>query len=490
MSPHDRVCPLTGWNGPQGHGRYASSVTGGKRMFAQNSTKLIGWRDRKLQAKAAAEQLEQDSSQSLSLVPTDDRAEACACAVRPKTAPLPPSVASNSTKMPQPDGLTSPYQWAPVQTAYGAHKYGTCVRTVAMEVQNSTFEGATSHLIRLEPKNFKSRGSLWCYLLGGSFVICKGFVLGKCPKEHDLSTGRNMRIARLPVGLRPLKPLQFAALSRESYASGGHVTHTATLVTIVVTTEGWICGISNREVEGSIDLSAVRFCIGKGISLMDEVSLHTCDVAGTRMVTFQGYLGNRLFMDQKKQPLAILPESCRPPESIPFICAGMAPGGYHLLNVYPTFGFGCGGNLYWCDSIWNHDKINLTGIMYETAASAVQHSVEIMSYSEETQRILLRDFQQFMIRRFGSIEKAWDLVFDLDHSGEINFTEFGLGCKACGFVGNATKLWAVLDNDKSGAIDLSELMVNCEEPGSLGSPQSPQPQSPQSIENVPEATPR
>lgn len=61
------------------------------------------------------------------------------------------------------------------------------------------------------------------------------------------------------------------------------------------------------------------------------------------------------------------------------------------------------------------------------------------------------------MRKFGSIEEAWTYAFDTDGSGSVNFTEFGLGCKAAGYVGNATRLWAALDEDRSGEISLEEL---------------------------------
>merc|ERR1712087_81274 len=75
----------------------------------------------------------------------------------------------------------------------------------------------------------------------------------------------------------------------------------------------------------------------------------------------------------------------------------------------------------------------------------------------ESLTIFVTDFQNFLIRKFGSIEVAWHVAFDTDGSGSINFTEFGLGCKASGYVGNATRLWAALDEDRSGEISLDEL---------------------------------
>jgi len=328
---------------------------------------------------------------------------------------------------------------------------------LSTDVKNKTFQGASGHMIRIEPGNFKAKESLWCYLVGGNFVVCKGLVVGMCPREHDPENGRSMRIARLPADSRPDKPLQFAAVSREPYLCGGHTSHTASLVTIIVLPDGWILGTSTRNVQGIVDLSTVRFCIGKGICLIDDVSLHTCELNGTRMVTLQGALSNRFFAVHSFKPLALLPESCRAPYEMPFVVAGNAPGGYHLIIISPCHGFGTGGDLYWRDSIWNHDGINLSGIMYEVASDALVHSTLNTKWTDESQRIFVEDFQKFLVRRFGSIEVAWEKAFDIDGSGGINFTEFGMGCKLAGFVGNATRLWAALDEDGGGDISLEEL---------------------------------
>lgn len=345
---------------------------------------------------------------------------------------------------------------------------GTYVNTLATDVMNRTFQDASSHLMRLEPGNFKAKGSLWCYLVGGHFVVCKGVVLGFCPREMT-------RIVRLPAGHRPDTPLQFAALSRQAYDCGGHTTYSSNLVTLIVLPDGWVLGSSSRNVEGAIDLSAIRFSIGRGISLIDDVTLHTCDLKGTRMVTLQGSLSGRFHAVHSQKPLALIPESCRPPCELPFVVAGDSPGGFHLVIASPSHGFGTGGDLIWRDSIWNHDAINLTGIMYEVATDALDFSTLNAKWTAESQKIFVEDFQKFLMRRFGSIENAWEQAFDTDGSGDINFTEFGLGCKMAGFVGNASRLWAAMDDDGSGQISLQELMVEpstlkvAELPGTLNS---------------------
>jgi len=177
------------------------------------------------------------------------------------------------------------------------------------------------------------------------------------------------------------------------------------------------------------------------------------------MVLLQGTVTERFFIAHSHKPLALLPESCRPPRELSFIVPGKSAGGFHLLAVNPSHGFGCGGDVLWRDSIWNHDRVNFTGIIYEVAEEALHISTLSSTWTEEFLAVFVKDFQNFLIRKFGSVEIAWCEAFDLDQSGSINFTEFGLGCKASGYVGNASRLWAALDEDRSGEISISELQT-------------------------------
>jgi hypothetical protein len=211
---------------------------------------------------------------------------------------------------------------------------------------------------------------------------------------------------------------------------------------------------------GAIDLSAIRFSVQGGMSLVDNVCLHEYDFAGTRMVLLQGSLFERNFKsDDRSKPLAILPASCLPPRTLNFVVAGTRAGGFHLLAVQPTrsFGKGCGAELRWRDSIWIRDEIHLSGVMYQVDPRALEHSLEDVQWSRESAKIFLKEFQDLLRRRFGSVSAAWHEAFDTDGSGSINFTEFGLGCKISGYVGNVMKLWAALDVDRSGDISLEEL---------------------------------
>mmetsp|Transcript_20470 Transcript_20470/g.52010 ORF Transcript_20470/g.52010 Transcript_20470/m.52010 type:complete len:463 (-) Transcript_20470:23-1411(-) len=368
------------------------------------------------------------------------------------------------------DSVAAPYHWRPLQVTEHEQKHeftytlGTCVRTLSMGVASKTFEGAKAQCLRLEPNNFTPQGPLWCYLLGGSMVVCRGIITGRCPREHDPENGRNIRICRLPSEMRPRQALQFAALSRQAFNVGGHVTYSTNLVTLVVTPEGWITGVSPKETQGSIDLSAVRFAVGSGISIVDNVTLHTVDLAGSRMVTLQGALNQRFFVTDRKKPLGILPESCRPPCDLTFVTTGSSAGGFHLLSLVPKSLGGVGGDLKWLDSVWGSDAIHLTGIMYEVSPDALSASTWDSAWTEESLKVFVQDFQKFLTCKFDSIEAAWHVAFNVDGSGSVNFTQFCRACKAAGYVGNQTRLWAALDDDRSGELSMSELnrRFNCE----------------------------
>lgn len=69
---------------------------------------------------------------------------------------------------------------------------------------------------------------------------------------------------------------------------------------------------------GLEDLSAIRFCKQGGLSLTDEVTLHTLDLKGSRLVCLQGHLHECFFGSDSKRPVAMIPESCRPKEATYF----------------------------------------------------------------------------------------------------------------------------------------------------------------------------
>jgi len=377
-----------------------------------------------------------------------------------------------------------PLSWVPVQmTEHDGYspdeKYfvGTYVDSLSVNFQ---FPGVDEKPLPLESR-FEAPGAppSW-FVLGDGLIMCKGVAVGFFPREPD-SSGRcrNLRIARLPRSARPSRSLQFPGILREVHATqGGRVACSSHLLTLVVTPEGWILGLaahasaptrcdagmpalgcSRDGATGAIDLSAIRFSIRGGISLIDSVTLQECNVAGTRLIILQGHLSERCFRTDRAKPLSLLPESCRPPRNLNFVVSGSRAGSFNLLAVQPakSFDAGCGAELLWRDSVWIKDDIHLSGIIYEVEPRALGHSLIDMKWSTKSGKIFLKEFQTLLTRKFGSVAEAWSKAFDTDQSGSINFTEFGLGCKAAGYVGNVMKLWAALDVDHSGDISLEEL---------------------------------
>lgn len=352
------------------------------------------------------------------------------------------------------------FMWAPVQQAHS--KKATCVGTLAMDVASWTFEGAKPYVVRIEKDNFVAKQPVWCYLLGGTCVVCKGLVVGR-NIDGPQGSARQLRVARLPENLRPRRPLCFAALAHETMDDGGRTTTAGTLVTLVVSPDGDIVKVGGRSAEMAIDLSAVRFCKDSGISLLDEVSMHTVDVAGSRLVTLQGYLSEKTWSrGGHRKALAMLPESCQPKKDFHFIVPGLAQEGFHLILVTSgTKGnVGVGGELHWCDSIWNRDRINLTGVMYETSARAVDTSLKSKTDEEKlvAREALMKDFHRRLHRMCGSIQMGLTKVYGIRDEEEITFQEFMAGCKTLGYHGQMTKLWAILDEDMSGKVSYEELL--------------------------------
>lgn len=309
-----------------------------------------------------------------------------------------------------------------------------------------------------------------CMLIGHNLILCKGVAMGRVFREPDTSGKcRNLRLAKLPRSMRPDRTLQFAALMREASVSvsSGVARCASHLVTLMVVPDGWILVMASHNAGpmSVVDLSAVRFCIGGGgLSLVDDVCLHQCEVDGRRLVILQGSLCTRRFVNESsallsKRPLALLPESCRPPQQMLFITAGARTGGFHLLLLSPTEDYGkmSSVRISWEDTVWSEDQVNLTGIMYEVAPSALEHSMLEFCWSWESSRIFIKEFQELLIRRYGSIENAWHEAFDENGDGAINFSEFAQGCKAVGYVGSQIKLWTALDDDLSGNISMDEL---------------------------------
>lgn len=381
----------------------------------------------------------------------------------PKT--LPPSISVGGVRH-EPEPPQMGYHWGPIQVPHHERDAnlvsgGTFIKTLSFNYQKALIAEAQADIIRPATSNFREKGTLFCYLAGGkgavgcmdSLVFCRGTVFGSVsPTSEDRS---KLRLALLPAHMCPTRNLQFAGLLRE----GGDQT---CLVTLLVTPDGWIRVTSSRAARGEIDLSAIRYCLGKGIALVDEVRVHTVDIAGTRYVSLQGELHTRSFKRHSKSALALLPESCRPPACMPFIVSGSTLGGFHLIDVRPSTGIGwcqgIGGDLKWRDSVWIREPLHLSGIVYEVAPEAVKATTLESKWCGESANVFISDFRRFLERKFGSVEDAWKIAFDRNGDDVLQLDEFVQACKNVGYVGNVMRIWVILDTDGSGTLSLDEVI--------------------------------
>jgi len=357
----------------------------------------------------------------------------------------------------------STFQWTPVQKNRSEgpvnRRGGVFVTTLCVDFLTNTMEGAAPYMVRVEKANFAAvgGGAVWCYLLGGICVILKGVVTGR--KQSGASSARQNLIARLPEGLRPTRSLLFACLARDIFDDGGRTSIKSSLGTIMVTPDGDIIKVGGGSPEATIDLSAIRFCTDRGISLVDEVSVHAVDIAGSRLVTLQGVLLEMSWqgIGVKKQ-LATLPESCRPAKDLHFIVPGMSREGYHLVHVKPRGVGGKEGEIDWKDSIWIRDRINLTGVMFEVSQDALD--LRLHKSDEEIEvakQALLQDLHRRITKKYGSIEIGLKKAFCIAEADELNFTQFVSGTKLLGYPGHMTRLWSMLDEDQGGSVSYEEL---------------------------------
>jgi len=380
----------------------------------------------------------------------------------PRPRALPDSIRKcKAVALPKAENLQSTYQWTPVQKNRSEgpvnRRGGVFVTTLCVDFLTQTFEGATPFMVRVEKANFAAvqGGAVWCYLVGGICVILKGVVTGR--RSSAGYSARSNLIARLPEGLRPTRPLLFAALARDVFEDGGRTVISSSRATIMVTPDGDITKIGGGSPEASIDLSAIRFCTDRGISLVDEVSVHAVDVAGSRLVTLQGVLLERSWQTGKKQ-LATLPESCRPSGDLNFIVPGMSREGYHLVHVRPTAAAGSAGEIMWKDSIWIRDRINLTGVMFEVSQDVLNLRLHKTDEEMEVARqALMQDLHRRIVKKYGDCRKGLKKAFSLKESEELNFTQFVAGTKLLGYPGHMTRLWSMLDEDQGGSVSYEEL---------------------------------
>lgn len=356
-----------------------------------------------------------------------------------------------------------PYPWQPVQSRVhtdtgddvAPYFQGTYVDTLSVDMN---CHGAEAHSLRLG-QGVESLHSweITSSLVAENLVVCKGIALVACAPRFDPRSGWNFRIGKLPRTMRPEQALHFAAVSKQAETIAGHQSSNSHLLHVIVGPDGWLYGMGLKDTHGAIDMSGIRFCIGRSMSLTDNVKLYSCEINNKRFISLQGDLNDRCYSNFSSKALMSLVPACRPPRELNFIVVGHRAGCFHLLRLKPSCRADLPNDLFWLDSLWNTDKIHCTGVFYEVAKEALEYSVMGQQWSTEHSRVFLRDFQAQLIRCFGSIDEAWTNWFDLDGSGDINFTEFCGGCKKAGYVGNPMRLWVLLDEDGSGDISLEEL---------------------------------
>lgn len=103
--------------------------------------------------------------------------------------------------------------------------------------------------------------------------------------------------------------------------------------------------------------------------------------------------------------------------------------------------------------------VHFTGVLFEAATEAMKESLYDAPWTVNRELICIRDFQKILRSKFGTLEVAWRKAFDVEQLGYINFTKFNKGCKTCGFCGDVSRLWKMLDKDLSGEISQEEMAV-------------------------------
>lgn len=310
-----------------------------------------------------------------------------------------------------------------------------------------------------------------CCVAGGSLVLCRGIVIGSWPAGGSAARcPEDGRIGRLPECLRPLRPLAFAAVAREAKSRRERDFGNQQLVTLTVAPDGWIRIEASLETlaRSAVDLGAIRFSLDRGLALIDEVRLHTCTLDdGRRLAVVQGCLAARAF-HAEGSPLLIthLPTSCRPRAPTPFIVPGARPGSYHLLVVRPASLRGLGGDVAWCDNKFQcTEVVSLSGLLYEVGDwEASLRAPEVRVWTLNRKLIVVAEFQNKVRGRFNELAVAWRGSFDVAATGWINFTQFCNGCQAVGYKGDFSRLWDMLDEDRSGEISSKEFSKNYGEP--------------------------
>jgi Ca2+-binding EF-hand superfamily protein len=69
----------------------------------------------------------------------------------------------------------------------------------------------------------------------------------------------------------------------------------------------------------------------------------------------------------------------------------------------------------------------------------------------------LSEFKKHLARRYGSLLRAWLMVFDKDGTGRVCASAFYDACRSIGYIGNLRTLWNELDSDRSQFVTIDEV---------------------------------
>ena len=300
---------------------------------------------------------------------------------------------------------------------------------------------------------FSPLGQVSCCMLDSNdskMVFCRGLV--SC-----IHSAPGTRLAQLPSNMYPRKSLTFAVLCDGPAPAG------RSLGKIRLDRDGWL-RVESITAGCLVDLGGVHFALCGGLPLAEGVQIFCCTVKGQSLAMLQGKVSEKVFdLQPKDQPLLVIPPDFRPAEVCPFVVPGSRSAGFHLLQVSAS---PAGGRLDWRDSVWNRDEMELTAVVYKMPINLECLPCALIgTWSNARRNIVLEDFRQALMSRFGSLDEAWQAAFDVWGDGDVDFAQFAEGCRLAQFSGNVCRLWSMLDLAKQGLVTLQDLCMSTLETG-------------------------
>merc|ERR1712113_1312401 len=74
-------------------------------------------------------------------------------------------------------------------------------------------------------------------------------------------------------------------------------------------------------------------------------------------------------------------------------------------------------------------------------------------WNQDHSMFVLKDFQNLLLKRFGSIRQACKELFDAGSKDAVNIVEFRDACKEAGFLGDPDRIWNIINI--AGTLDIS-----------------------------------